>query len=316
MEALTTKVVSTTGLEPRIAKAAIGHVLLFLRDEVPEGHIAEFIDKSPLAHEAVQAAAAMGDGGVTAAIERLTSFMGHGRADTNVLAGKLENLGLTEAQVNRLVNEIVSRAEILIGAAGAAKIRQILPDLAERTGHINERPETLANSPAREQNEDDAETRSSTESPITATALAVDPTSQKTSSLATTHAKRLLISSEYLEGATIHDASGKEIGRIDRLVIDRVAGQVRYAVVDFCGFMCMRHENHLVPWGSLTYDNDRDWYTSNVTEKQLETAPEFTDDSWMTNRDWETQLHQHYGARPYWDIGPAADQAGGFNPAP
>ena len=50
-------------------------VTVFLRDEVPEGHVAEFIDKMPQAHEAVQAAAAMGDGGVTQAIEALTSLL-------------------------------------------------------------------------------------------------------------------------------------------------------------------------------------------------------------------------------------------------
>ena len=160
----------------------------------------------------------------------------------------------------------------------------------------------------RRRNGENAETRASTEAPITATPLAVGRADHPF--------KRLLISSEYLEGATIHDASGKEIGRVDRLIIDKVAGQVRYAVVDFCGFMCMRHENHLVPWGSLTYDKDRDWYTSNVTEKQLETAPEFTDDSWTMNRDWEALLHQHYGARPYWDIGSAAAQASGSTAPP
>ena len=65
MEKLTRDVTDVTGLEPSIAKAAIGHVLLFLRNEAPEGHIAEFIDKMPKAHEAVEAAAASGDGGVT-----------------------------------------------------------------------------------------------------------------------------------------------------------------------------------------------------------------------------------------------------------
>jgi hypothetical protein len=132
MDALRQSVIDATGLEPAIAKAAIGHVLLFLRDEAPEGHVAEFIDKSPQAHEAVQAAAATFDGGVTAAIEGLTSFMGHGRADVNILAGKLENLGLSENQIISVTSEIMAHAETLIGPDGAARIRQILPALAER----------------------------------------------------------------------------------------------------------------------------------------------------------------------------------------
>jgi hypothetical protein len=112
--------------------------------------------------------------------------------------------------------------------------------------------------------------------------------------------KHNLISSEHIEGATVHDASGKEIGKIDRLMIDKASGQVRYAVVDFCGFMCLRHGLHAMPWSSLRYDKDRDWFTTDVTEKQLESAPELAEESW-TDRDWETLVHRHYQARPYWE---------------
>ena len=134
MEELITRVATATALDPAIAKAAIGHVLLFLRDEAPEGHIAEFIDKMPSAREAVAAAAASGDGGVTAAIEGMTSFMGFGRADLNILSGKLMNLGLSENQIERLLDEVLARAETLIGRDGVARITSMIPALAERYG--------------------------------------------------------------------------------------------------------------------------------------------------------------------------------------
>jgi len=57
----------------------------------------------------VAAAAATGDGGVAQAIEGLTSFMGHGRAGLNRLAGKLANLGLDEAQMERLVEATLNK---------------------------------------------------------------------------------------------------------------------------------------------------------------------------------------------------------------
>jgi len=138
MEELARRVVDTTTLEPAVAKAAIGHVLLFLRDEVPGGHVGEFIDKTPLAQEFVIAARASGDGGVTQVIEGLTSFMGRGRADLNILVGKLENLGLKDAQIEGLIKEIVARSDVLIGAEGAAKIREILPAMSERMPTMEE----------------------------------------------------------------------------------------------------------------------------------------------------------------------------------
>lgn len=136
MEELSRRVIDATSLEPAIAKAAIGHLLLFMRDQVPGGHVDEFIAKMPGAREAVSAALATSDGGVTQVIEGMTSFMGHGRADLNILVGKLANLGLTQAQSEKLLDETLTRAQALIGADGVAKIRSIMPALAERAGVI------------------------------------------------------------------------------------------------------------------------------------------------------------------------------------
>jgi hypothetical protein len=55
------------------------------------------------------------------------------RADLNILAGKLSNLGLTQAQSERLLAEVLARADMLIGADGVAKIRAILPALDQRS---------------------------------------------------------------------------------------------------------------------------------------------------------------------------------------
>jgi PRC-barrel domain len=117
---------------------------------------------------------------------------------------------------------------------------------------------------------------------------------------ATAHPKLDLISSEHIVGATVYDPSGKEIGEIDHLMIDKISGQARYAVVNFCGYMCLRPGHHPLPWSSLKYDKEGERYTTNVTQQLLEEAPEFSDDSW-TDRVWETRVHEHYKARPYWE---------------
>ncbi len=140
METLIKDVANATGLDETVAKTAVGHVLLFFRDQLPESNIGAFIDKNPTAHEAAQAAASTWDGGVTAVIEGLTSLRGQGRFDLNVLAGNLENLGLTAPQITRLVQQVMTRADALVGSAGAARIREILPALAERLGPAAEAP--------------------------------------------------------------------------------------------------------------------------------------------------------------------------------
>jgi hypothetical protein len=109
-----------------------------------------------------------------------------------------------------------------------------------------------------------------------------------------------LISSEKVEGTTVLDLSGKKIGSVDHLMIDRVNGNVRYAVMSFGEILGLGHSHYPLPWSSLNYDEGMKGYKTSVTEQQLQDAPEFSDDSW-TDRDWETRIHQHYGARPYWE---------------
>ncbi|MGJ0452045.1 MAG: hypothetical protein ACR65T_02270 [Methylocystis sp.] len=133
MEELTSNVVSETKLDPTVAKAALGLVLGFLRDEDTTGNMQIMIAKMPRAQQDIEAAQSVGDGGVTQVIEGMTSFIGHGRADVNILAGQLEKLGISEAQTDALVREVLKRAENILGAEGAEKIRNILPALRERT---------------------------------------------------------------------------------------------------------------------------------------------------------------------------------------
>jgi len=133
MEELTTNVVADTKLDPTIAKAALGLVLGFLRDKDKTGNMEIMIAKMPRAQEVIETSQFVGDGGVTQVIEGMTSFIGHGRADVNILAGQLEKLGISEAQTDALVRLILKRAENIIGAEGAEKIRNMLPALRERT---------------------------------------------------------------------------------------------------------------------------------------------------------------------------------------
>jgi len=103
-----------------------------------------------------------------------------------------------------------------------------------------------------------------------------------------------------LEGAGVYDANGKEVGKIERLLIDKASGQVRYAIIDFHGFMGLRPGAHPLPWTAISYDTARDRYTADVTEQTLEAAPECMADSQMS-REWEAQVHQHYKTPPYWE---------------
>ena len=57
----------------------------------------------------------------------------------------------------------------------------------------------------------------------------------------TAHPNHQLISSEDVEGTEVYDVSGKNIGEVDHLMIDKTSGRVGYAVMSFGGFMGLGH---------------------------------------------------------------------------
>jgi hypothetical protein len=111
-----------------------------------------------------------------------------------------------------------------------------------------------------------------------------------------------LIESDRVEGTTVYDPQGNDIGSIKRLMIEKLSGRVTYAIMSFGGLLGMGTEEHAVPWSKLTYDTNLGGYRTDITEDQLRGAPEFSrDPGWdWSDRNREQELHDHYRAPYYW----------------
>src|SRR5687767_6239879 len=92
-----------------------------------------------------------------------------------------------------------------------------------------------------------------------------------------------LIESDRVEGTTVYDPQGNNIGSIKRLMIEKVSGKVAYAVLSFGGFLGMGADEHTIPWNKLDYDTSLGGYRTDITEEQLRGAPAF---SRGRNYDW------------------------------
>jgi hypothetical protein len=113
-----------------------------------------------------------------------------------------------------------------------------------------------------------------------------------------------LIESDRVEGTTVYDPSGNNIGSIKRLMIEKISGKVAYAVMSFGGFMGMGADEHTIPWNKLTYDTSLGGYRTDITEEQLRGAPSLSGDrdyDW-NDRQRETELHDYWRTPPYWGI--------------
>lgn len=105
-----------------------------------------------------------------------------------------------------------------------------------------------------------------------------------------------VISSDKVEGTAVYNPAGDKLGSIDDLMIDKRSGQVRYAVLEFGGFLGMGTDRYPLPWNMLKYDTDKEGYVVPLDKSRLEKAPRYTSD---TIPDYTTeygrQVNGYYG---------------------
>src|SRR5262245_16249377 len=63
-----------------------------------------------------------------------------------------------------------------------------------------------------------------------------------------------LIASDRVEGTPVRSTNGTAIGTIERVMIDKITGNVAYAVLSFNGFVGVGQRRLPIPWRQLTYD--------------------------------------------------------------
>ena len=108
-----------------------------------------------------------------------------------------------------------------------------------------------------------------------------------------------LVESDQIHGTSVYDIAGKRIGTIRRLVIEKVSGHVVYAVTAFGGFLGVGAEIHTIPWERLRYDTAVAGYRTNITESQLQNAPEFSrEDRLLLSHQQRKELNEYYTIPP------------------
>jgi PRC-barrel domain len=112
-----------------------------------------------------------------------------------------------------------------------------------------------------------------------------------------------MISSDKVEGTPVYNRGGEKLGSIHTIMIDKLSGKVAYAVMSFGGFLGIGDRYHPLPWNVLTYDTSQGGYVVSLDQNQLKGAPTYSSNetpNWSDQR-WRQQVHDYYGARPYWE---------------
>ncbi|MBS0377437.1 MAG: PRC-barrel domain-containing protein [Proteobacteria bacterium] len=105
-----------------------------------------------------------------------------------------------------------------------------------------------------------------------------------------------IISSDNVEGKAVYNPTGDKLGSIDDLMIERTSGQIRYAVLEFGGFLGMGTDRYPVPWSMLKYDSERDAYVVPLDKNKLENAPKYSDTTVPTyDTKYSKSVNSYYG---------------------
>jgi sporulation protein YlmC with PRC-barrel domain len=107
-----------------------------------------------------------------------------------------------------------------------------------------------------------------------------------------------VISSDKVEGTSVYNAAGDKLGSIDDLMIDKLSGQVRYAVLEFGGFLGMGTDRYPIPWSMLHYDDNKSGYIVPLDKAKLEKAPKYTDERVPTyDTEYGKRVNSYYDDR-------------------
>ena len=106
-----------------------------------------------------------------------------------------------------------------------------------------------------------------------------------------------VISSDKVEGTKVYNTAGDKLGSVDDLMIDKVSGQIRYAVLEFGGFLGMGTDRYPLPWNMLKYDTAKEGYVVPLDKALLEKAPRYAEDEVPDyTTEYGKRVYNYYGA--------------------
>jgi sporulation protein YlmC with PRC-barrel domain len=104
-------------------------------------------------------------------------------------------------------------------------------------------------------------------------------------------------------GTNIKDRSGKKIGEVEDVILDKQANNILFAVVSFGGFLGMGEKYHPIPWAALDYDEGSGAYVVDFSKEQLQAAPAGSIDE-LTRNDglqFRDRTYDYYKVPRYWE---------------
>lgn len=86
-------------------------------------------------------------------------------------------------------------------------------------------------------------------------------------------AQGVLVATDSLIGATVRSPEGKDIGKVERLMVDPKDGRVRTVVIQQGGMLGLGSKSVSMPWESVKVGRDGDSIVLTAEQEMLDQAP-------------------------------------------
>ncbi|PQO31588.1 PRC-barrel domain-containing protein [Blastopirellula marina] len=106
-----------------------------------------------------------------------------------------------------------------------------------------------------------------------------------------------------IQGMSIQNEAGKDLGAVRDVVIDTDRAQVKYVAVSYGGFLGLGSKLYAVPFEAFQFrpatQGKEAVLLLNLDEQTLRKAPSFDSDNWpdMASPAFSSAIHKHYGER-------------------
>jgi hypothetical protein len=106
-----------------------------------------------------------------------------------------------------------------------------------------------------------------------------------------------LILAGKVTGTNVYNRQSEKLGSVYDVMLNKLNGQVAYAIMSFGGFLGMGESYHPLPWRALTYDTGLGGYVVDIDRSRLEGAPHYTtgaEPDW-SDRAYSQSIDHYYG---------------------
>lgn len=114
-----------------------------------------------------------------------------------------------------------------------------------------------------------------------------------------------IVSTKEVIGVSVKNNKKDDLGKIEEIVLDKNAGEVRYLVLSFGGFLGVGDKLFAIPWDAVHYDDNQDAFILrvNIDKEKLKQAPGFEKNNPPNYADqkWGKSIFHYYETRPYWE---------------